>query len=114
VRIAQNMASKLFPQADSAYLEQNGAHLIFCMVSRLDRHISILIDYLDIAEVRSLNFSSLIGSGVLHTKMWIIDQKDVYLGSANMDWRSLTEVKELGVMIRNCSCIANDVGKIFS
>uniref|UniRef100_A0A915DQ10 PLD phosphodiesterase domain-containing protein n=1 Tax=Ditylenchus dipsaci TaxID=166011 RepID=A0A915DQ10_9BILA len=67
----------------------------------------------DYAEVRSLNFSSLLGSGVLHTKMWIIDQKDVYLGSANMDWKSLTEVKELGVLIRNCSCIASDIGKYF-
>lgn len=48
--------------------------------------------YLDIAEVRNVNFTDLFGSGVLHTKMWIIDQKDVYIGSANMDWQSLTEV----------------------
>jgi phospholipase D3/4 len=31
-----------------------------------------------------------------------------------MDWRSLTQVKELGIYIRNCSCIANDLSKIFS
>jgi phospholipase D3/4 len=46
-----------------------------------------------VADVRSLNFTALMGSGVLHTKMWIVDQKNVYIGSANMDWRSLTEVK---------------------
>lgn len=40
------------------------------------------------------------GSGVLHTKMWIVDQKNVYIGSANMDWRSLTEVK---VVIKSIS-----------
>lgn len=32
-------------------------------------------------------------SGVLHTKFWIVDKKHVYIGSANMDWRSLTQVQ---------------------
>jgi phospholipase D3/4 len=45
------------------------------------------------AQVRSLNFAKLLGGGVLHTKFWIVDRKHVYLGSANMDWRSLTQVK---------------------
>ncbi len=31
-------------------------------------------------------------SGVLHTKFWIVDKKHIYIGSANMDWRSLTQV----------------------
>ncbi|CAM9110371.1 unnamed protein product [Bubo scandiacus] len=30
-----------------------------------------------------------------------------------MDWRSLTQVKELGVAVYNCSCLAKDLGKIF-
>lgn len=30
--------------------------------------------------------------GVLHTKFWIVDQLHIYLGSANMDWRALTQV----------------------
>lgn len=30
--------------------------------------------------------------GVLHTKFWVVDQTHFYLGSANMDWRSLTQV----------------------
>lgn len=29
---------------------------------------------------------------MLHTKLWVIDKKHAYLGSANMDWRSLTQV----------------------
>ncbi|XP_057685077.1 5'-3' exonuclease PLD3-like [Corythoichthys intestinalis] len=52
-------------------------------------------------------------SGVLHTKFWIVDKKHIYIGSANMDWRSLTQVKELGVVVYNCSCLAADLGKIF-
>lgn len=63
--------------------------------------------------MRSLNFNKLLGGGVLHTKLWIIDRQHFYLGSANMDWRSLTQVKELGVVGYNCSCIAEDLGKIF-
>uniref|UniRef100_A0A183BYH3 PLD phosphodiesterase domain-containing protein n=1 Tax=Globodera pallida TaxID=36090 RepID=A0A183BYH3_GLOPA len=35
--------------------------------------------------------------GVLHTKLWVIDNRHFYLGSANMDWQSLTEVKEMEV-----------------
>lgn len=63
--------------------------------------------------MRSLNFAKLLGSGVLHTKLWVIDRKHFYLGSANMDWRALTQIKELGVVGFNCPCVAEDLGKIF-
>lgn len=45
------------------------------------------------AEVRSVNFPKLLGGGVLHTKIWVVDGKHFYIGSANMDWRSLTQVR---------------------
>jgi len=44
------------------------------------------------AEVRSINFAELLKSGVLHTKLWIVDGIHAYVGSANMDYRSLTQV----------------------
>jgi len=44
------------------------------------------------ALVRTLNFTKWFGAGVLHTKMWIVDTSHLYIGSANMDWRSLTQV----------------------
>ncbi|CAD5230842.1 unnamed protein product [Bursaphelenchus xylophilus] len=91
IQIVQNSPSPQFPQSDSEDLEKLG-----------------------LAEVKSLNFTHLFGHGVLHTKFWIVDETNVYIGSANMDWKSLTEVKELGVLIRNCSCIANDLQKIFT
>uniref|UniRef100_UPI0035901514 5'-3' exonuclease PLD3-like n=1 Tax=Myxine glutinosa TaxID=7769 RepID=UPI0035901514 len=62
--------------------------------------------------VRAVDFDKLT-TGVLHTKLWVVDLKHVYLGSANMDWRSLTQVKELGVVLYNCSCLAQDVQKVF-
>ncbi|XP_003968741.2 phospholipase D3 [Takifugu rubripes] len=64
------------------------------------------------ADIRTVNMRELT-SGVLHTKFWVVDGKHIYIGSANMDWRSLTQVKELGTAIYNCSCLAADLGKIF-
>ncbi|XP_019533007.3 5'-3' exonuclease PLD3 [Aedes albopictus] len=66
------------------------------------------------AQVRSVDFPRLFGGGVLHTKLWVIDRTHFYVGSANMDWRSLTQVKELGVLATNCSCLSKDIAKIFN
>ncbi|XP_013141690.1 PREDICTED: phospholipase D3-like isoform X2 [Papilio polytes] len=90
LKIAQNWPSKDYPNIDTEYLVKKKA-----------------------AQVRSLNFSKLLGGGVLHTKFWIVDRTHFYIGSANMDWRSLTQVKELGIVAYNCSCMATDLGKIF-
>nr|XP_036847446.1 5'-3' exonuclease PLD4 isoform X3 [Manis javanica] len=64
------------------------------------------------AQVRYVPMTQLTG-GVLHSKFWIVDGKHIYLGSANMDWRSLTQVKELGAVIYNCSRLAQDLEKTF-
>lgn len=42
-------------------------------------------------HVRKVNFGRLT-RGVLHSKFWIVDRKHVFIGSANMDWRALTQV----------------------
>lgn len=90
VRIAQSMPTEKEPDHDTEILQRNNA-----------------------AEIRSLDFNRLLGGGVLHTKFWISDNKHIYLGSANMDWRSLTQVKEMGVLAMNCPTLARDLGKIF-
>lgn len=43
------------------------------------------------AQIRQVDLPRLT-QGVLHTKFWIVDQLHIYLGSANMDWRALTQV----------------------
>lgn len=46
----------------------------------------------NVIELRNLSVEAFLGAGILHTKLWIIDSKHFYVGSANMDWRSLTQV----------------------
>lgn len=64
------------------------------------------------AQVRSLNFTAFLGAGILHTKAWLVDKQHFYIGSANLDWRALTQVKELGVAMFNCPCLAEDMWKL--
>ncbi|XP_021758048.1 phospholipase D Z-like [Chenopodium quinoa] len=49
------------------------------------------------------------GSGIVHAKVWISDERNVYIGSANNDWKSLTQVKEAGIYIADCPKIAKNV-----
>lgn len=44
--------------------------------------------------MRKVNLGKLT-NGTLHSKFWIVDRKHVFIGSANMDWRAITEVKLL-------------------
>jgi phospholipase D3/4 len=53
------------------------------------------------------------GSGIMHQKLWIFDGSTIYLGSANMDWKSLTQVKELGVVVEDCPTLAEDATRYF-
>jgi phospholipase D3/4 len=53
------------------------------------------------------------GSGIMHQKIWIFDDRHLYLGSANMDWKSISQVKEMGIAVEDCPELAADVGKYF-
>lgn len=79
IRIAQSQPSRVSPNSDTTIFVEKGA-----------------------AKVRNVDMERLVGAGVLHTKFWIADGQHFYIGSANMDWRSLTQVKELGVLVKNC------------
>lgn len=69
---------------------------------RLLHHSGVYPDYTeepsDLAAGRAnvknvtLLISDWFESGVLHAKVWISDSRDVYIGSANNDWKSLTQV----------------------
>ncbi|XP_034544160.1 inactive phospholipase D5 isoform X2 [Notolabrus celidotus] len=65
------------------------------------------------AEIRFLNMTALT-RGELRSSFWIVDRKHIYIGSADMDWRSLSKRKELGLVLYNCSCLALDLHRVFS
>jgi phosphatidylserine/phosphatidylglycerophosphate/cardiolipin synthase-like enzyme len=51
--------------------------------------------------------------GVMHAKYFIVDQKEVFVGSQNYDWRALAHTQELGVRVQDRD-IARQLTKIFN
>jgi len=45
-------------------------------------------------KVRDVDFGKWNSSGIIHTKLMLVDRKHFYLGSANFDWRALTQVRQ--------------------
>ncbi|KAL9247891.1 hypothetical protein vseg_021271 [Gypsophila vaccaria] len=94
------------------------------VVVRLLQHSGVYPDYAqeasDLATAGpnvtnvTLLLSKWFGSGIIHAKVWIADDRDVYIGSANNDWKSLTQVKELGVYITGCHKIAKKLTKYYN
>lgn len=66
-----------------------------------------------IGVVKFVNMKQLLKGGVLHTKFMISDNETFYLGSSNFDWRSYTQIKEIGITFTKCPVIAQDLNKIF-
>ena len=50
--------------------------------------------------------NSNVTENVLHSKMMISDNQNIYLGSANLGGRCTTRTKELGILITNCPALA--------
>lgn len=90
LRIVQSPPNSEYPNLDSKALQDRG-----------------------VATVQDLAVTKLLGNGILHSKLWVIDSKHFYVGSANMDWRSLTQVKELGLLGLNCEALAEDFQRLF-
>ncbi len=51
-------------------------------------------------EIRKIDLSKLTNS-IMHAKYMIIDKNDTFIGSQNFDWRSLTQVHEIGFRIQD-------------
>ena len=50
--------------------------------------------------VRMIDYRRIAG-GVQHAKYFVVDGQESYLGSQNLDWRSLSHIHELGARIRD-------------
>ena len=51
-------------------------------------------------DIRILPVDKLTG-GVLHAKFFIVDGETVFVGSQNWDWRALTQIHEIGAVVRS-------------
>ncbi|MBL0313514.1 MAG: hypothetical protein IPP78_12545 [Holophagaceae bacterium] len=57
------------------------------------------------AELRSFGFGE--GKhGILHAKYFVVDGEDAYVGSQNLDWRSLQHIHETGLRFQTHSLVA--------
>jgi phosphatidylserine/phosphatidylglycerophosphate/cardiolipin synthase-like enzyme len=63
-------------------------------------------------SVRLIDFAALAG-GNHHAKYIIVDGETVFIGSQNFDWRSLTQIHELGLKIRDRR-LAAVYGRVFA
>uniref|UniRef100_A0A8R1EQT3 PLD phosphodiesterase domain-containing protein n=1 Tax=Caenorhabditis japonica TaxID=281687 RepID=A0A8R1EQT3_CAEJA len=63
---------------------------------------------------KSIDISQFMGRGKMHSKFLVADRKTFYLGSANLDWRSLNQKMELGVLVEDCECLGEEMHNIFN
>ena len=66
-----------------------------------------------LAEVHWVKWSLVAKSGILHTKLIMTDDENIYLGSANIAWDSMTQVKELGLVFTKSPLIVGDARKVW-
>jgi phosphatidylserine/phosphatidylglycerophosphate/cardiolipin synthase-like enzyme len=59
-------------------------------------------------EVRKIDY----GPGVQHAKYFLVDGREAFVGSQNMDWRALDHIQEMGVRVRIPE-IARSIGRVF-
>lgn len=62
-------------------------------------------------EMRLYDIKKLTG-GIIHAKYFVVDQKHVFVGSQNFDWKALSQIHETGVQVTNPS-IARQLKAIF-
>jgi phosphatidylserine/phosphatidylglycerophosphate/cardiolipin synthase-like enzyme len=62
------------------------------MADQLNEHENIDVHVYDFTKM---------GGGTLHAKYFIVDDKEIFIGSQNFDWRALKHIHELGIRIEN-------------
>lgn len=65
---------------------------------RGDNEDGASLERLGAIQRRMLNLRKLFNSGTMHSKFILADNKDFYLGSANLDWRSLNQVSLIPIL----------------
>lgn len=63
-------------------------------------------------QFRTIDWSKMMGDGIIHAKFMIVDGKIGFLGSQNFDWRALKHIHETGVRVSDAK-IAGQMQAIF-
>ncbi len=65
--------------------------------------------YANLVTITPVSPRAWYNGGIMHQKVWVFDGRSIYIGSANMDWRALSQIKELGVVVENDPIIGAQV-----
>ncbi|MDE2291420.1 MAG: phospholipase [Elusimicrobia bacterium] len=57
-------------------------------------------------SVRFLDWAKVQGAGIIHAKFFVVDGREAYIGSQNLDWRSLSQIHEMGLRVSEPSVVA--------
>jgi len=82
---------------------KRGVEIRFIADSRMYRTYPETLDSLGKSKnisVRIINYGRLAG-GVQHSKYFVVDGEEAFVGSQNFDWRSLEHIHELGLRIKH-------------
>ncbi|MDE2489225.1 MAG: phospholipase [Elusimicrobia bacterium] len=56
-------------------------------------------------ELHIAHWSALTGAGIVHAKFFTVDRDRAYVGSQNLDWRSLDQIHEMGLAISDAGVV---------
>jgi phosphatidylserine/phosphatidylglycerophosphate/cardiolipin synthase-like enzyme len=82
---------------------QRGVRVRFIVDSKMYRTYPERVDWLSKQkniQVREIDMASISG-GVMHAKYFVVDRKQLFLGSQNFDWRALKHIHEIGCRVRS-------------
>jgi phosphatidylserine/phosphatidylglycerophosphate/cardiolipin synthase-like enzyme len=57
------------------------------------------------SQMRAYDISKLTG-GIIHAKYFVVDGKELFIGSQNFDWRALDQIHETGVHVKDAALSA--------
>ncbi|CAI5440743.1 unnamed protein product [Caenorhabditis angaria] len=73
------------------------------------------LEKLGLIERHGLDMNTLNGGGggIQHSKTFIVDDRHLFVGSQNFEWKSFSQKLEIGLQIMDCPCLALQASQLF-
>uniref|UniRef100_A0A8R1DL50 PLD phosphodiesterase domain-containing protein n=1 Tax=Caenorhabditis japonica TaxID=281687 RepID=A0A8R1DL50_CAEJA len=73
------------------------------------------MERLGLIQRQGLDMNTLNGGmgGIQHSKTFIVDDRHLFVGSMNFEWKSFSQKLEIGLEFHDCPCIAQDASRLF-